>query len=175
MATPTVTTVKFRSMLAGLRSTRKKYKAARYLKDHIARFNKTDPDLVKIDRRVNDFIMHNTIKTGDALRLAVSKGPNGINVKLFEDAKKDEAAAAKPAPKQEAKPLGVPAEKTAGSKPPGVVADKPKAAEKKEKPKVQERPKAEEPRQESKPMGVPAEKPKKEKPESETPGAQQEK
>lgn len=75
-------TIRFRSVMAGLRSTRKRYKASGHLREHIARFSKVSPDSVKIDPRLNEYIMSRSVKGGDEVKVDLSKTGEILNVKL---------------------------------------------------------------------------------------------
>lgn len=123
-------TVNFRRMLAGVHSTKKYRKAAGYLREHVARFNATSPEVVKIDKKVNAYLMNKTVKNGSQIKVAVTKTQAGVEVKLAEDkqaatAAKVEKPAAAPATKEAAKTQGEatkaaakkPAESAANSKP----------------------------------------------------------
>lgn len=167
-----VTTVRFRSMFAGLRSTRRKNIAAKYLREQIARLNGASIESVKINRRVNDYITGNVINRSAQLKLTVNKTKDGVEVRLAEDKWAPKISAApvtgkqpiKPAagiiaekPKQQEKPAPAKAEKPkveqkvgTESRPAGVINEKPKAEQKKEQKAGAE----------SKPAGVVSEKPK---------------
>ncbi|MHB1830711.1 MAG: hypothetical protein ACYCO0_04940 [Candidatus Micrarchaeaceae archaeon] len=76
------TTIRFMSVMAGLRQTRKRKKASDYLREHIARFNKSRPELVKIDPLLNQFIMTRSVHGGDSVKVEVVKSGDVLNVKL---------------------------------------------------------------------------------------------
>jgi ribosomal protein L31E len=117
--------IRFKSVMAGLRQSRKRYKASDYLRRHVARFNKSTPEMVKIDPKLNDFMMSRVVKRGSKVKVEISKTGDIINVKLAPGqvaaapatqaktpaasatAKQGAAAAAKPAdraqPKQQPK------------------------------------------------------------------------
>ena len=78
----TTLTIRFKSVMAGLRQTRKRYKASDHLREHIARFNKSAPEMVKIDPKLNDFMMSRVVKGGDKVKVEVSKTGDIINAKL---------------------------------------------------------------------------------------------
>ncbi len=89
----TTTTVNFRTYFARLRRSRRHNKAAGYLREHIARFNAVTPESVKIDRKVNDYIMSNVISQSSSLKLSVNKTAAGVEVKLAEEWKGNQKAA----------------------------------------------------------------------------------
>lgn len=131
----TVTSVNFTRFFAGLRSTRRKTRATGYLREQVARFNAVDPESVKIDRKVNEYIMTNIITRGGTLKISVNKNAGIVEVKLAEEKKAPEKAStaatlAKPAAK-ESKPAGVVPEKKEATKPaaPAPKADAKKPAE----------------------------------------------
>ena len=70
------------SVMAKLRQTRKRKKSSDYLREHIARFNKSRPELVKIDPSLNQFIMTRSVHGGDSVKVEVSKSGDILNVKL---------------------------------------------------------------------------------------------
>lgn len=149
-----VTTVRFRSMFAGLRSTRRKNIASKYLRQQIARFSNTDIELVKIDQRVNEYITGNVINRGAMLKVIVNKTAKGVEVKLAEDKWGQKTSAASVTAKKDSKPAA------------GVIPEKPKqqskpaqAPAKAEKPKAEQK-KEQAPGAQSKPAGVMSEKPK---------------
>lgn len=130
----TTSTIRFRGMFSRLRSTRRRYKAVDYVREHIARLNKSGADSVKISPKLNERIMR-IITTGDPVKVDITRSGEIINVKLAgetvqtasdQQAKpKDAAAAAKPeiklAGKQETKPAtpkeDKPKESTGAEKP----------------------------------------------------------
>ena len=79
---PAISTIKFRGVMAGLRSTRKRCKASDYLREHVARFNKSSATNVRIDPTLNDFIMSRIVKRGKSVQVDVTKSGDIINVKL---------------------------------------------------------------------------------------------
>ncbi len=95
----TITAVRFRTMLAGVRSTKRHSKAGPYLRKYIAKYNKIDTEMVKIDKRVNEYLMANVVSTGGVLKLLVNKSAGIVEVKLANDknAVKADAAPAKAA------------------------------------------------------------------------------
>ncbi len=97
----TTFTIRFKKVMAGLRQTRKRYKASDHLREHIARFNKSNTELVKIDQRLNDFMMSRVVKGGDKVKVEITKTGEIVNVKL--------------APGQVAAAPAVPAQTTAKS------------------------------------------------------------
>lgn len=68
--------------MAGLRQSRKVYKASGHLREHIARFNKSSPDMVKIDPKLNEFVMSRVVKSGGRVKVEISKTGDVINAKL---------------------------------------------------------------------------------------------
>ena len=78
----TTFTIRFKKVMAGLRQTRKRYKASDHLREHIARFNKSSPELVKIDPKLNDFMMSRVVKGGDKVKVEITKTGDMVNVKL---------------------------------------------------------------------------------------------
>lgn len=97
-----ISTIRFRGVFAGLRSTRKRYKAADYLRTHIARLNKSDASLVSIDPRLNVQIMH-ILQSGDPIKVDIVKSGSIIKVKLAgEAATPPSASAATPKPQSAA-------------------------------------------------------------------------
>ncbi len=121
-------TVNFRRMLAGVHSTKKHRKAAGYLREHVARFNGASPEVVKIDKKVNDYLMNRIVKKGSQIKVAVTKTQAGVEVKLAEE-KQAVAPAAKEAVKTQAgKASDKEAPKAAAKKPAEPAANsKPKA------------------------------------------------
>ncbi len=91
----TTMTIRFRKAMAGLRSTRKKYKAADHLREHVTRFNKVDAGSVSIDPKLNEYIIKNIINSGSALKVEIDRNAGAISVKL----------ASGPAVPQAAKPV----------------------------------------------------------------------
>lgn len=79
----TTATVRFRNVMAGLRETRKRAQAAKYLKEHIARFNGSVPEAVLIDPKLNEYIMKNSVKAGKEVKVEITKNAGMINVRLF--------------------------------------------------------------------------------------------
>ncbi len=76
------TTIRFMGVMAGLRQTRKRKKASDYLREHIARFNKSRPELVKIDPLLNRFIMTRSVHGGDSVKVEIVKSGDVLNAKL---------------------------------------------------------------------------------------------
>lgn len=74
--------IRFKSVMAGLRQSRKRYKASDYLREHVARFNKSTPEMVKIDPKLNDFMMSQVVKRGSKVKVEISKTGEIITVKL---------------------------------------------------------------------------------------------
>lgn len=162
-AAVTTATVRFRKVLAGMRSTKRKYKAAGYLREYVARFSNADPDSIAIDPKLNEYIMKEIINTGGSLRVEISRNAGKVSVKqVGASAPQANAAAPKEAVKegfpQEAakKPAQQKAQAKAAEKAPaaqpaqveqpakaaaGAPAEKPKAARKAQKGDAQ--PKAE--------------------------------
>ena len=79
-----ISTIRFRGVFAGLRSTRKRYKAIDYLRTHIARFNKSEANLVNIDPKLNAQVMR-ILSSGDSIKVDISKTGDIIKVKLAEE------------------------------------------------------------------------------------------
>ncbi len=151
----TVTVVRFRSMFAGLRTSHKKQKAAGYLRMHIARFNNADPDTVKIDKRVNEYIMSNIVKGGGEIKLNIVKSAGKVEVKLAEDTRPKVATNIKPvsgkpgaAPAKSAAPAPAAAKSAAPkdakpAKPAGPSTPSKEAAAKETQPSGQKKPEQE--------------------------------
>ena len=129
-------TIRFRAVMAGLRESRKVSKASDYLKGYVARFNKVDADSVRIDPKLNEYIMGSVVKMGTAVKVDITKDGALIRVKLApgqapaeykpqeKQAQKPAADKAKPAqakPESAAKPAAAP--KAPASKAPGKPAD----------------------------------------------------
>ncbi|MDE1767739.1 MAG: hypothetical protein KGH64_03200 [Candidatus Micrarchaeota archaeon] len=112
----TITTVRFRTMFAGVRSTKRHSKAGPYLRKYIAKYNKVDPQMVKIDKKVNEYMMANVVSTGGVLKLLVNKNAGILEVKLAND---------KSAVKADSAPAKAAA--TPGNAASGVIQEKPKA------------------------------------------------
>ena len=139
-------TVRFRGYMASLRQSRKRNKASDHLRESVARFNKSTPDMVSIDPKLNDFIMSRAVKGGDSVKVEITKNGARLNVKL---APGQVAASTKPEPaktaatkpvQQQAKVLPKTDQKTAPKK-----EEKPKPAitEKKPQENIQKPAKAE--------------------------------
>ena len=143
----TTFTIRFKGVLAGFKQTKKRYKASDHLREHVARFSKSSPELVSIDPALNDFMMSRVVKGGSKVKIEVSKTGDILNAKLApgqmparQEVPKDVAAkpAAQPAPKKEqskAKPAAAPkpeAKKEAKESAPK--AEKPKKESKKHSP-----------------------------------------
>lgn len=99
----TTLTIRFKGVMAGLKQTKKRYRASDHLREHIARFNKSLPEFVKIDPSLNDFMMSRVVSRGSKVKVEVSKTGEIINARLApgqvpakQDAPKP-TAAAKPA------------------------------------------------------------------------------
>ncbi len=78
----TTLTIRFKGVMAGLRQTRKRYKASDHLREHIARHSKSIPEMVKIDPVLNDFMMSRVVKGGSKVKVEISKVGDVVNAKL---------------------------------------------------------------------------------------------
>ena len=157
----TTLTIRFKGVMAGLRQTRKRYKASDYLRRHIARFNKSAPEMVKIDMKLNDFMMSRVVKQGNKVKVEISKTGEIINVKLAPG----QVAISPNAPAQTS---AVPAASKSSEKAKSKPQQEAKATEQKSSPKLkQEKPAKPEKQQEHKVQPVQP------KPAAPTPAGQQ--
>lgn len=78
----TTFTIRFKGVLAGFKQTKKRYKASDHLRQHVARFSNSSPELVSIDPALNDFLMSRVVKGGSKVKVEVNKTGDMLNAKL---------------------------------------------------------------------------------------------
>lgn len=78
----TTFTIRFKGIMAGFKQTKKRYKASDHLRQHIARFSNSSPELVSIDPALNDFLMSRVVKGGSKVKVEVNKTGDILNAKL---------------------------------------------------------------------------------------------
>lgn len=96
-------TINMRRYLSEQPRTKRAKKAARYVKDRVAHYTKTDYDKVKITTELNNEIVKRYRKRMTPLKLRISLDNGVATVKRFAEEKKPEPAAAKKGGKPEQK------------------------------------------------------------------------
>jgi len=138
----TITTIRFKSVMAGSKQSRKRAKTSSYIREHIARFSNSDPDTIRIDGLLNQYLTRNSAKNGDLVKVEIIKGAGIVSVKLApEMAQKfapPPAAPKQPAPQAKAIWGKTEAKPAQDAKKPAEAKPQPK--EKKEKPKQEKKP-----------------------------------
>ena len=96
-------TLNMRKYLSEQPRTKRAKKAARYVKERVAHYTKTDYDKVRITTELNNEIVKHYRKRMTPLKLRVSLDNGVATVRRFSEEKKPEAAAAKEGGKPEQK------------------------------------------------------------------------
>ena len=128
-----VTRITMRKRLVAIHEPRRRAKSMDYLKESVARLTKSDVGMVKIDAKLNEFMMLSPARRMKGIEVKISKDANSIKVSLLnaqaqKPQAKSETAKQQPAAHKAAEPKKLEAKKEAG-KPAAAEEKAPKPAE----------------------------------------------